>query len=197
MTLIEQLQSWAVGNGVSMTGLRGLLDILNGFYAAPEPADPATLSGEARVQSIVRLEAPKFGYWLTRNNVGAFQDVRSVVCIHCHKPALGNHAAPARWTRFGLANESKQQNELVKSHDLIGFRRRVIVTADVGSTIAQFASREVKKEGWQFSPNDPHEQAQAAFRDFVNSNGGDAAFVSGPGSFQQPPRITICPPRKS
>jgi hypothetical protein len=174
-----------------------LVSLLSSFDAAPDPVDPVKLSGEARVQSLVRLEAATNGYWLTRNNVGAFQDPRSVVCVHCHKPALGKTATAGRWVRYGLANESKQQNALVKSADLIGFRQRVIISSDVGSTIAQFVSRECKAEGWRESPNDEHENAQRAWRDFINSNGGDAAFVSGPGSFQPTQRLTpLAPPTR-
>ena len=167
---------WACDNGVQPAAVNQLFNVLRAFDAAPAPVDPSKLSGEARVQSLVRLEAAQSGYWLTRNNVGALQD------------------KTGRFVRYGLANESKQQNELVKSGDLIGFRRRVIITSDVGSTIAQFTSRECKAEGWKFNPNDEHEQAQAAWRDFINSNGGDAAFVSGSGSFQQPFKLT--PPKR-
>lgn len=169
MTPIEQLQCWAVDNGLSMPQFRSLLTLLQSWDTAPDAVDPSSLSGEARVQSLVRLEAAQAGYWLTRNNVGAYKDPNS-----------------SRWIRYGLANESKQQNAVIKSADLIGFRRRVIISTDVGKTIAQFVSRECKREGWTFSPNDAHEQAQAAWRDFINSNGGDAAFVSGPGSFVKP-----------
>jgi hypothetical protein len=132
---------------------------------APPPIDPARLSSEARVQSLIRIEAAQAGVWLTRNNVGAFMDPES-----------------GRLVRYGLANESKQQNARVKSADLIGFRKRVILASDVGTVIAQFVSRECKAEGWRYTGT-KREVAQAAWRDFINSNGGDAAFASGPGSF--------------
>lgn len=172
------IEQWAIRHHVSMQALHELADVMAAYdVETPELGDAGS---EARVQSLVRLEAAASGYWLTRNNVGAFQAPHS-----------------SRWVRYGLANESKQQNALVKSADLIGWRRRVIVSTDVGRTIAQFASREAKREGWEFNPNDAREVAQAQWRDFVNSNGGDAAFVSGPGSFQLPTaRITICPPPK-
>jgi hypothetical protein len=131
----------------------------------PGPVDPRKQSSEARVQSLVRLEAAQAGVWLTRNNVGVLQD------------------ANGRPVRYGLANESKQQNSVIKSGDLIGWRRRVIVQRDVGHTIAQFVSRECKHEGWKPNPNDKHEMAQRAWANLVNINGGDAAFASGPGSF--------------
>lgn len=132
---------------------------------APPPVDPSKLSSEARVQSLVRIEAAQAGVWLTRNNVGAFQDPNS-----------------GRLVRYGLANESKTQNELIKSADLIGFRKRVILASDVGTVIAQFVSRECKVEWWRYSGKG-RELAQARWRDFVNANGGDAAIVSGTGSF--------------
>lgn len=159
------LAAWAVRHNVSAAALQELHTLLSATDHAPPPADPDSLAGEARVQSIVRLEAAKAGVWLTRNNVGAFVD-----------PETG------RLVRYGLANESKQQNERIKSADLIGFRKRVILPSDVGSTIAQFVSRECKAEGWRYTGT-KREVAQAAWRDFINSNGGDAAFVSGPGSF--------------
>ena len=136
---------------------------------APEPVDPDKLYSEARVQSMIRLEAPKHDVWLTRNNVGAFQE-----------PETG------RLIRYGLANESKQQNKMIKSADLIGFRKRVILPADVGTVIAQFVSRECKAEGWKYSGKG-RELAQATWRDFINTNGGDAAFASGTGSFNHIP----------
>lgn len=166
--MTDTIERWAMRHHVSMQAVYELSTLLASYDTTPT-ADGAPGS-EARVQSLVRLEAPRHDYWLTRNNVGALRD------------------AQGRFVRFGLANESKAQNTVIKSGDLIGWRRRVIVTADVGNVIAQFASREAKKEGWQLNPNDPHEAAQVRWRDFVITSGGDAAFVSGPGSFQPPTR---------
>lgn len=142
--------------------------ILGGNDAAPavDPND-GTPGSEARVQSLMRIEAAQAGVWLTRNNVGAFQD-----------PETG------RWVRYGLANESKLQNQQIKSADLIGFRKRLIVGSDVGTVIAQFVSRECKAAGWKHTGRG-REAAQTRWRDFINANGGDAAFASGPGSFNQ------------
>lgn len=164
--VVTTVEQWAIKWGIPAACLRDLQTVLSSSDHAPPPVDPATLASEARVQSQVRLEAATNGVWLTRNNVGAFQDPNS-----------------GRWIRYGLCNESKQQNSLVKSGDLIGIRPRVIIVTDIGKTIGQFVSRECKHEGWKPRPNDKHEQAQARFRDFVNANGGDAAIVSGPGSF--------------
>lgn len=159
------LATWATRNNVSPVALQELQVLLSANDHAPPVADPATQSGEARVQSMIRIEAAQAGVWLSRNNVGAFVDPES-----------------GRLVRYGLANETKQQNQMVKSADLIGFRKRVILPTDVGSTIAQFVSRECKAEGWRYTGT-KREVAQAAWRDFINANGGDAAFASGPGSF--------------
>lgn len=158
------LEQWFLRWGIPVAAQRELREAIGNDHA-PLPPDPKQLSGEAKVQSLVRIEAAQAGVWLTRNNVGAFQDPES-----------------GRLIRYGLANESQQQNKVIKSADLIGFRKRVIVPADVGSSIAQFVSRECKAEGWRYRGT-AREQAQSAWRDFINTNGGDAAFVSATGSF--------------
>ena len=163
--MTPEITAWANRHNIPHDALTELHIILSARDHAPPPADPTHLAGEARVQSQVRLDAAANGVWLSRNNVGATVD-----------PDTG------RLIRYGLANESKQQNQNVKSADLIGFRKRVILAADVGTVIAQFVSRECKAEGWRYTGSG-REPAQAAWRDFINTNGGDAAFVSGPGSF--------------
>jgi len=132
---------------------------------APTIADTGKPGSEARQQSLVRLEAARRGILMFRNNVGALMDDRGVP------------------VRYGLANESKQQNEVLKSADLIGITPRLIVAADVGKVIGQFTAREMKEEGWTFNPKDKHEVAQLAFIELVISKGGDASFATGPGSF--------------
>lgn len=162
------LEHWIATHGASLpaSAIQALREALASQDMAPPPVDPDKLASEARVQSLVRIEAAQAGVWLTRNNVGVLPD------------------ATGRPVRYGLANESGAQNKHVKSADLIGFRKRVIVPSDVGVTIAQFVSRECKAEGWSFKGT-ARELAQARWRDFINTNGGDAAFVSGPGSFIQ------------
>ena len=165
--------TWARRHGVSAQALAELADVLAAYDHTPE--DDGVHGSESRQTALIRLDAAQHGVWLTRNNVGALRD------------------KAGRFVRFGLANESKAQNAIVKSGDLIGFKRRVIVPSDVGSTIAQFASVEAKKEGWQFNPNDAHEAAQAAWRDFINVNGGFAAFANGPGCFSQTVKLLPLP----
>lgn len=161
------IDQWQLKWGIPAACMADLRAALCANDVAPPPVNPAALASEARVQSLVRIEAAQNGYWLTRNNVGMLFNPDT------NQPV-----------RYGLANESSQQNKVVKSGDLIGFRKRLIVAADVGTVIAQFASREIKAEGWKYTGKG-REAAQAAWRDFVNTSGGDAAFASGPGSFNR------------
>lgn len=119
---------------------------------------------EAYAQSLIRLEAARLpGVTLWRNNVGVLLD------------------ATGRPVRYGLANESKAQNERLKSADLIGWRTVTVTPDMVGRTVAVFLSREVKPDGWKYTGTG-REEAQAAWRDLVLAAGGDAAFASGPGT---------------
>ena len=115
---------------------------------------------ETLIQQRVRIEASKRGWRLFRNNSG--------VAIN---PDTGRHI------RYGLANESKQQNAEIKSSDLIGIRPVVITQDMVGTTIGQFVSLEVKREGWHYTGT-PREVAQKRWIDMVRSLGGVAGFVS-------------------
>jgi hypothetical protein len=85
--------------------------------------------------------------------------------------------------RFGLANDTKQLGDVLKSGDLIGWRP-VVITADmVGTVIAQFVSVETKHENWTPPPLDTKDEAAAAqyrWAALVNSEGGHAVFVSDP-----------------
>jgi hypothetical protein len=140
------------------------LETLMGVTHAPAivPEDHQ-LGSEGRQQSLIRLEAANKGFQLFRNNVGALQD------------------RTGRMVRYGLANESKKQNELLKSADLIGWQPVVIQQWMVGYKIAQFLSVEVKEEGWVFT-GDEHETAQQAWAELVTADGGRALFASAPGS---------------
>jgi hypothetical protein len=153
---------WAIRNRVSAQALAELSAIFT--PSLPALVDPQTApQSEAAVQSLVRLEAVKSGARLWRNNVGALLDDRDVP------------------VRYGLANDTKRLNETVKSGDLIGWRAVIVTPRHVGSTIAQFISRECKRPGWQFSGTD-HERAQLRWAELVTADGGDAAFCTGVGS---------------
>ena len=116
---------------------------------------------ESAVQKDEQIAASATGARLWRNNVGVLLD------------------KTGRPVRYGLANESKEQNKVMKSSDLIGIKP-VLITADmVGCTIGQFVARECKKETWKPGEDREREAAQGAFIDLVNSLGGDACFTTG------------------
>lgn len=156
---------WAVRNNINAAALNELkvmlglpaLDAMN----VPPSADPP--GSEARQQSLVRIEAAQRSIRLFRNNSGAFKD------------------ESGRMVRYGLANESKAANEILKSPDLIGWRRTLIQPHMVGTFIGQACMREMKAEGWQYR-GDAHERAQLAFLQLALADGCDAAFATGPGT---------------
>lgn len=114
---------------------------------------------ESEVQQLIQIEGPKYHSILLRNNSGALTDNEG------------------RLVRYGLGNVSKQQNETLKSSDLIGITT-IIVTADmVGKAIAVFTAVEVKSEGWTFKKT-KREIAQQNFINWVKSRGGIAGFAS-------------------
>lgn len=115
-------------------------------------------SSESRNQSEIRLNASRAGSRLWRNNVGAFKSPEGA------------------WVRYGLCNESKRQNEHIKSSDLIGIRPLVVTPEMVGTRVGQFVAREMKESGWRFRESDSRAVAQKRFIDMVNRMGGDAAF---------------------
>lgn len=115
---------------------------------------------ETPVQQRVRLAAAANGDPLWRNNVGSL---------------VNEHGVPVR---YGLCNESKEMNKIIKSSDLIG-PTTVLVTPDmVGRYIAIFTAIETKKTDWFFDPNDLHAVAQKAFHDIVIKRGGLAGFAT-------------------
>ena len=153
---------WAARHGVGMQALAEL-SALFGMHG--DHTLPATVKGtsEAAVQSVVRLEAARKGVRLFRNNVGALVDDRGVP------------------VRYGLANDSKQLNEVLKSADLIGWRPLLIGPQHVGTVVAQFVSREVKEVGWRYTGTG-REVAQLNWAQLVTQGGGDAAFCTGEGT---------------
>lgn len=159
------LVGWAQRWGLSQDCLSELLAIMGTDGASSTPSvPPPPNASEAWAQSMIRLEAPRLGIYLTRNNVGALRDKRGVP------------------VRYGLANESSQQNEVLKSGDLIGIRPIVITYQMVGCTIGQFVSREVKHPGWSYGGRG-REVAQFNWAALVTKYGGDAKFATGEGSF--------------
>lgn len=99
---------------------------------------------ESDTQSLIRQQVGNGPVRLFRNNVGATKD------------------AKGRLIRYGLAKGSA---------DLIGWLTRKITQEDVGETIAQFVSIEVKSSSGKPRPD------QIAWQDFVNQAGGRAGIA--------------------
>jgi hypothetical protein len=162
------LRTWAAQHGVSMAAI---VDLEFRLGIGPSHAirnsielDMSNPPGsEARQQDMVRLEAAQKGVRLFRNNVGALPD------------------KAGRFVRYGLANDSVALNKVLKSPDLVGWRKRVITPDMVGSVIAQTVLREIKEDGWTYRGDD-HERAQLAFIELGIADGADACFCTGPGT---------------
>ena len=151
------LHDWARKWGLSVECLRDL-QITLGTYTPSLALDaPGVGKSEAWAQSALRIEASRKGVKLFRNNVGALAD------------------KTGRFVRYGLANDSAAQNEILKSGDLIGLRPTLIA----GHVYGIFVSREMKAPGWQYTGTD-REVAQLNWINLINSCGGDAAFATGP-----------------
>lgn len=152
------LNQWAIKWGIPFEAVEDLRREFGTINTDPEPVHND--GSEARIQTLTRLEASQKGCRLLRNNVGVAMDDN------------GN-----RTLRYGLANDSKKMNDLIKSSDLIGIRP-VTITADmVGTLIGQFLAREIKPEQWVYTAT-KHEVAQLNFMELVTSLGGDAQFAN-------------------
>lgn len=158
---MKTIDLWAKRHNISPLALAELKATLIGD---PLPSAPThrgkDVHSEGAVQNLVRLEAARKGVRLWRNNVGVLMD------------------ATGRPVRFGLANDSKQLNDQLKSGDLIGWRQVIITQEMVGTVIAQFVSREVKEAGWHYTGSG-REAAQKRWIDMIVADGGDAAFTAG------------------
>lgn len=150
------LYEWAKRHGVSP---QAMLELRQVFGFDTHNTLGVGMS-ESAVQTRVRLEASKLGARLWRNNVGVLSDERGVPI------------------RYGLCNESKAMNSVIKSSDLIGIRPVRVTSEMVGTTLGVFTAREVKKQGWTFKAT-PRELAQLKFLEIVNALGGDGKFTTG------------------
>lgn len=155
------LEQWADGYGIPAEWLE---DLCRRLGHVPEMALPE-LKGKAEnyVQNAVRIASASQGYWLGRNNNGAYSE---------SKP-------PSAGTRWGLANDSAALNAVVKSSDLIGWRSVVVTPEMVGRKVAVFTAIECKAPGWKLTPGDKRGQAQNRFGQMVIAAGGVFCFSTG------------------
>lgn len=122
-------------------------------------------ASESNIQARTRLAGVAKRWRLWRNQRGA------------GKLESGNYV------RFGLANDSKQIGDVLKSGDLIGWRPVLITPDMVGKIVAQFVSVECKEEDWTPPPLDTKDKAAAAqyrWATLVNREGGYAVFINNP-----------------
>lgn len=123
------------------------------------------LKPESLVQKELRLSIAYDGDESWRNNVGVLTDLRGVP------------------VRYGLANETADMNDKIKSSDVIGIHTVTITKEMVGQRIGVFAAYECKPEGWTFPKSTNKDEykrcsAQLAFHDIVRRAGGIAGFVT-------------------
>lgn len=145
MPLADPYTQWAAQYPEAARALRAI--------TLPPPPPPGQGS-EARIQSAVRLEAARKGYWLGRNNSGVLMNDRGVP------------------VRFGLGNDSAAVNKVFKTGDLIGWRDTLITPEMVGTIMAQFTSAEIKAENGRI------EQGQWNWANLVNSRGGLGLIIN-------------------
>jgi hypothetical protein len=152
MTLDDWAEKWKISE-------EALDDLRSTYTLTFHPSKNRTGLSEAAIQNQYRFKIAKEGGVLWRNNVGALLDARGVP------------------VRYGLANESKAMNEVLKSADLIGIRPVTITSGMVGTKIGQFVSAEVKTSGWAYAGT-AREKAQRNWLELVRSLGGEANFVT-------------------
>lgn len=155
------LNQWAIKWGVPFDAVEDLRRQMGAVNTEPAVLVPG--ASEAAVQNQVRLEASTKGARVWRNNVGA------------------TYTDEGSFIRYGLANDSKQMNQQIKSSDLIGLKPVRIEPGHVGQVLGVFVAREVKPGDWHYTA-EPREVAQLRFLELVASLGGDACFVTGPGT---------------
>jgi hypothetical protein len=127
---------------------------------APTPDYTPRNAKESWSQDNVRLLMSNNGGAGWRNNVGV---------------AFRADGVPVR---YGLANESKHMNSLLKSSDIIGITPIVITPEHIGRKLGIFTSVEVKKPGWEFRGTE-REHAQLSWLALIISMGGMAGFSTG------------------
>lgn len=125
------------------------------------------MSSETVVQQGVRLQLAKMNAIPMRNNVGVAVD------------ETGRHI------RYGLMNESAQQNKQFKSSDIVAPIPIVIQPHHVGKLLSVLGVFECKKTDWVFRPSDERAAAQLRFIELMRSIGCIGGFVTEPEQVNQ------------
>jgi hypothetical protein len=162
MTLTQWADRWNLPQ-IAMIELSGLL-----YHRHVLPNKFADKS-EDWVSSKVQLESSDIGSRMWRNNVGAMKTENGFL-------------------RYGLCNETKAVNEVLKSSDLIGCTPITVTYEHIGRTFGIFTAAETKAQGWTFKGTD-REVGQLNYINLVQSIGGIAGFISDEDQFQ---RMVLC-----
>lgn len=155
------VDQWGADWQITAPALEDLKRRLGVAHVVPEPE--ARGKSEKYSSSLVTLEAGEKGVTLTRNNVGALLDERGVP------------------VRYGLFNETKAVNEVLKSWDLVGWRPLLITPRMVGFVVGQFVGREIKHPGWVYT-GAGREEAQMRCTTMALADGCDVGFATGRGT---------------
>ena len=156
------LNQWAIKWGVPFEAVEDLRRELGTVNT--DPITGEAIRPEAIVQNAIRLEASQKGLRLWRNNSGV---------------AMNENGD--RTVRYGLCNDSKRVNKVLKSADLIGIRPVLITPGHVGQVIGVFVARECKPSDWTYTGTE-REAAQLKFLELVAALGGDATFANSEGT---------------
>jgi hypothetical protein len=156
------MRNWAARWSIPHAAILELYQALAPVGIAPSFTKPS--GPEAQVQQELRVLAPHRGAHLWRNNNGVLTN---------------EHGVPVR---YGLGNDSKRINTVLKSSDLIGPTPVEIRPQDVGRTVAVFTAVEVKRPGWR-GPKTSEEKAQATFLKLIYTMGGIATFATQPSDY--------------
>lgn len=151
------LDDWARHWGVSPAAMR---DLKNQMGISENYNSKGGML-EKPIEQRARLAASKKGVRLWVNTRGAL------------KNEVG------RPIRFGLMNDTKELNKVIKSHDLIGVTPRIVTAEDVGKTFGIFTSYEVKEHSWVYTGKG-REVQQLRWMNLILSLGGISKFITDP-----------------
>jgi hypothetical protein len=121
------------------------------------------MTPEEKSTERVRLRASSWGMRVFRNNSGVLMNPIGIP------------------VRFGLGNESKRINKILKSSDLLGIHNVEITPEMVGKKIGVFTALEVKPNGFKIKeeyPEGSRELAQLNFINLIKKFGGMAGFAT-------------------